>query len=437
MSTDRAAVPAIARPSLGAAPVPKVPVPARWTLANGLRVIAVPWHTFPQVAARLIVPAGSVSDPPGLYGTASMVGEMLTEGTGTLSAEALNARLDLLGASLGAHVGHDFAEVDLFMLSETLREGLVLLSSVLTDPSFPAPELERLRAETLDALDARDDEPANVADDRTAELVFGTEHPYARQPAGTPESVSSLSRSDLIAFHRRHYRPAGSVLIVAGAIEPESLRQLLDEVLGGWQGAVSRPTYPAQTPLNAGAEPVRLPRDDSPQGEIRVAGPGLSRTSADWITAGVANYLLGGSTITGRLGANLREDKGWTYGIRSGFAPGVQAGGWMIETAVDAEVIDAAFQEIDAELTRFAADDLPEEELRRAKDALILSLPRAFETPGRIVGRFGMLEAFGLETDYWERFPARVEAVTREDVRRIAQQHFRPEALVRVVVGPP
>jgi zinc protease len=153
------------------------------------------------------------------------------------------------------------------------------------------------------------------------------------------------------------------------------------------------------------------------------------------VPATVANYLLGGSTITGRLGANLREEKGWTYGVRSGFAAALQPAGWAIETAVDAEVVDAALAEIAGELDRFLAGPVPEEELARARHSLILSLPRAFETPGRVVSRLGTVEAFGLPSDYWETYPARIQEVTADEVLRIARERFDPAGLVRVVVG--
>jgi zinc protease len=121
--------------------------------------------------------------------------------------------------------------------------------------------------------------------------------------------------------------------------------------------------------------------------------------------------------------------------VRSGFAAALQPAGWVIETAVDAEVVDAALEEIARELDRFLGGPVPDEELERARHSLILSLPRAFETPGRVVSRLGTVEAFGLPSDYWERYPERVAAVTAEEVLRIARERFAPADLVRVVVG--
>lgn len=424
------------RPLPGTPPLPRPPHPLRWTLENGLRVVAVRRTTLPQVAMRIVVPAGSATDPAGEEGLASLTGNLLTEGTDRLTAEELNRRLDEIGASLTVQVGHDFAEVDLLLLAETLEEGVGLLADVLGRPAFPEPEIERLRAETVDALEARLDEPANVADDRLSEALFGAEHPYGRLPMGSIESVQRLTRDRIARHHESHYRPGGAVLIAAGDFEPDALRALLEHALAGWRGAAKLPTYASDpAPLAGGDSRLLVDWPDARQAEIRVGGAGMQRDSPDWIAGAVANYLLGGSTITGRLGANLREEKGWTYGVRSGFAASIRRGGWSIETAVDAEVVAAAIGEITAELTRFLAEPVPEAELRRGKDALILSLPRAFETPGRIVSRLATVEAYGLPDDYWQRFAERVEEVNRDDVLRIAHRYFDPAGLVTITVG--
>lgn len=425
------------QPVTGSPPSPVVPRPQRWRLDNGLQVVAVPWRTLPQVAARLIVPAGAVGDPAGLEGASSLIGDLLAEGTAELTGDQLNRRLDLLGASFGAQVGHDFAELDLFLLAETLTEGLELLAAMATRPVFPEREVERARAETLDALEARLDEPANVADDHLARGIFGAAHPYGRLPMGTAEGVLAVTRADLSRLHQARFRPGGAVLVVAGDFDLDRLVDQVNVAFGGWSGSGDSLAVPEALRGPMGERVQHLPWPDAEQGEIRLGGVGLRRADEDWIPAAVANYILGGSTITSRLGANLREDKGWTYGIRSGFSAGLQPGGWIVETAVDGDAVEAALGEITDELDRFTSKPVTEEELQRARDALILSLPRAFETPGRIVARLGTLEAFGLPEDYWQTFPERVSRVTQQDVLRVAQRHFSPEQLVQVVVGYP
>ncbi len=433
---DAGEVAVLRTPVPGAPPRPRVPRPERWTMDNGLRVVALTRAGVPQVAMRLLVPAGASADPDSFPGTAALVAALLTEGAGDLTAETLNARLDLLGASLGAQVGHDYAEVDLSALAETVIPAVELLALVVTRPTFPADETERVRAETLDSLDARLDEPANVADDTISVALFGEHHPYGRLTSGTRDGVESVPREQLIEFHARHYRPGGSILVVAGDFDPALLRASLERELGGWSGqsADAAGVTSAVEPLRSG-ERIVLPWEDAAQGEIRVGGIGMERSHPDWIPAAVANYLLGGSTITGRLGANLREDKGWTYGVRSGFSAALRPGGWSIETAVDVEVVERAMEEIVGELDRFRREPVPADELSRAKDALMLSLPRAFETAGRMVSRFATIEAFGLSEDYWERFVDRIHTVGADDIARMADRYFAPERMVAVAVG--
>ncbi|MDB4948468.1 MAG: peptidase domain protein [Gemmatimonadetes bacterium] len=423
-------------PRLGPPPPPRVPVPLRWTLPNGLRVVAAPMHRVPQVVVRLAIRAGSVFDPPEHPGAASFVGSLMTEGTASFSAEALNARLDLLGAALHASVGHDFAEVEGVFLSETLAEGIALLAEVVARPTFPADETERVRAESLDALVARLDEPANVAEDRVALETFGAGHPYGLPAFGTEEGIAGVPVETLRRFHAEHYLPGGSFLIAAGDFDADELRGLLADAFAGWTGEARTAVYPPlrEVPAEAGRDVV-VPWVDAAQSEIRFGGIGLDRRAPGWVPAAVANYILGGSTITGRLGANLREDKGWTYGARSTFTPGLAGGGWIAETAVDVEVTADALGEMRAEMRRMSTEPVPADELRRAKDALVLSLPRAFETPARVASRLGTVEAYGLPADYWETHPARVEAVTAEDVLRVSRVHFDPARLVAVVVG--
>lgn len=424
------------RPELGPPPAPRVPAAERFTLANGMRVVAAARPGVPQVVLRLVLPAGSAADPAEYPGTASLAGHLLTEGTEAMSAEELHARLDLLGAAMHPSVGHDFAEVELVLLSETLREGVALLADVIVRPTFPEKETERIRAESLDALVARHDEPANVADDRAMLEVFGAGHPYGLPAFGTEEAIRTVPREVIAAFHRAHYRPAGAFVVAAGEFDTAELRDALETAFAGWSGTAPPVVHPPanETPARAGDLVVHA-WDDAAQSEIRVAGVGMHRRHPDWVKAGVTNFILGGSTITGRLGANLREDKGWTYGVRSAFTAGVAPGGWAVETAVDVEVTAGALREIEREIRRLIDEPVPGDELRRAQDALMLSLPRVFETPAGVASRLATVEAYGLPHDWWERFPAEVDAVTTDDVRRIAAAHFAPERLVRVVVG--
>lgn len=425
------------RPTPGSPPVPEVPDPENFTLSNGLRVVCVARPQFPQAFARLVLRSGAAADPASRPGLAAMVGSLILEGTQELPALDFHTRIDRLGATLDSRVGHDFTEIDLGFLTESRGDSLDLLRQIVVSPAFPPMELERIRLETLDALEARLDEPANLADDLAADALFGGQHPYGRLAMGDPEGVAAVSREELVAFHAEHYRPDGASLIIAGDIDIASLRDRLERLFGDWQGTPPEIAYPElPDPRQTEIELANLEIEDSPQAEIRVAGLGMRRTDPDWIPGSVANFILGGSTITGRLGSNLREDKGWTYGVRSGFAAGLDPAGWVVETAVGAEVAADALREIASEVGKLRDELVDPSELARAKEALILSLPRAFETPARIVSRLATLEAYGLPGDYWKGVPDRIRGVTREQVREIARKYFGSEGLARVVVGP-
>lgn len=430
-----AAARALPRPRLGPPPAPRVPEAQRFTLDNGLRVVAVERPGLPQVVLRLMLPTGSGGDPAGRAGTAALTAQLLGEGTATRPAAALHAALDGLGAAFSAQATHDGSEVEMRLLAETLDAGLSLLAELLCEPAFPPGELERVRAELLDALEARLDDPANVADDRLMREVFGPEHPYGRLSIGTPDAVAMIARDELAGFHARHYRPAGAVLVAAGSVPPATLLRSLERSFAGWLGEAAAPALPPVPAHAPGAgRCVELPWPDAAQAELRLGGLGMERSSRDWVPGIVANYLLGGSTITGRLGRLLREEKGWTYGVRSGFSAGRQPGGWVVETAVEAEAAEAALEATLAEIERLCREPVGDDELQRARDALVLSLPRAFETPGRIVSRFATIESYGLAPDYWQRFAGEIAAVDAAAVQEMANRYFRAAGLARVLV---
>jgi zinc protease len=308
----------------------------------------------PQVVLRLVLPAGSTVDPAEYPGTASLVGHLLTEGTATLTAEELHARLDLLGAAVHPHVGHDFAEIEMVLLSETLAEGVSLLADVVTRPSFP----RRKRSASAPSRSTRwsrgsTSPPTWPTTGRMLE-VFGAGHPYGLPSFGTEEGIRTVPREALAAFHASALPPRRRLLVAAGEFDAAELRAALEASFAGGLGRAAPPVVHPPTPeMPARAGKLAFGRwDDAAQSEIRIAGPGLPRRSPDWIAGGVANFLLGGSTITGRLGANLREDKGWTYGARSSFSAGVLPGGWVAETAVDVEVTADAVAEMLREMRR-------------------------------------------------------------------------------------
>jgi zinc protease len=421
-------------PPLRPAPEIRLPTFHRFRLSNGLRVIAIPHDDLPEVAAELLLPVSSVDDPPGLGGLAALTARALTEGTRRKSAQEVAEAFDLLGASLSADVGPDATVLSLECLEPVLGRALDLLVEVVSEPAFDPKEIARLRDERLDEIARSLDEPRIVANLRLLEAIFGPTHPYGRPEGGRKEEVERIDAPAVRAFHRRHYTPRGATLVLVGAVEPRTLRNRLDAAFRRWTATrTARPTVPPR-PRAPAHGVLAVQRPQSPQSEIRLGGLGIPRRHPDYFAFKVANAIVGG-LFNSRVNMNLREEKGWTYGAYTRFethrAAGPVYGTVAVDTAATAEALDEFVAEIEGLTARPPDDD----ELRLAKNALTLSLPRLFETAAQVAAQVAEQVVYELPDDYWTRYVRRIRSVTTEQVVRVAQRYLRPDRWAFVVVG--
>jgi zinc protease len=388
---------------------------------------------LPEVSIRLILEAGSAGEAAELGGVAELTGRLLSEGSGERSALEMAAWLDHLGAAFSATVGYDVASLAMHFLSDVTEGALDYLSSVVREPSFEREEVSRVRQERLDEIERQRDEPGLIADHRLIRDLYGS-HPYGRPAAGERGSVAKLDAKAVRAFHGAQYRPKGAVLIACGAIEASRFKDAVESRFGDWTGDLTGGGSPPAQPKAPPAGPILVDRPHSAQAEIRVGRIGLPFGGPDFFAAILANAILGG-LFNSRINMNLREDKGWTYGARSSFRFRREAGPFVVSTAVESGATAGAFQEILAE-TRSLVERPPEdEELRLAKNALTLSLPRQFETPSLVARKVATQEIYGLPDDYWETYVDRLEAVGREDVVEFAGSQLVPEAMTLLAVA--
>lgn len=419
-------------PEPGPAPTLSLPTPERRNLGNGLEVMYVRHGGLPLVHATLVVPGGTTADPAEIPGLASFVSEMLDEGAGGRDALELSAALELLGAQLQTGAGTDAAFVDLEVLRSRLPEALALMADVAARPDFPETDLRRLRDQRVTALASARDEPGIIAANAFTRLVFGAEHPYGQLP--TTGATQRLDRDGLVEFHRRHYRPGGSTLVLVGDVDAASVHAHVERAFGGWQG-----TAPDATPVPRAEAPQAtriflIDKPEAAQSEIRVGHPGVARSNPDYFPLVVLNTVLGGS-FTSRLNTNLRETHGFAYGARSSFSMPVGEGPFLASSAVFTAKTDSAVVEFMNELRRIREEPVPPDELERAKSYVALGLPRRFETSGGVAGQLADLEIHGLSMDFYNEYVPRVMAVTAADVQRVARQYLHPDRAVVVVVG--
>jgi zinc protease len=424
-----------APPSLGPAPSLTLPAIQKHTLSNGLQVWVVEQHEVPIVQVNLVLRTGSSADPFGRFGLASLTATMVMEGAAGRGALELADAFDVLGVQIATASTFDVSAIRLSVPVAQLSEALPLVADVVVRPDFPAEELERRRQERLTAfLQARDD-PVSIAQTAFPRLLFGIEHRYGTPAAGTETALKALTVDDLRGFHRTHYRPDNAVLIVVGDVTAAEALPAVERHLGSWRADAAAPA-PATVPAarQHGRRQVYLiDKPGAAQSQVRIGWVGVPRSTPDYFPLVVMNTILGGS-FTSRLNTNLRETHGYSYGASSVFdmrrAPGPFFAGAGVQTDKTAEALTEFFVELNGILKPMTA-----EELDKARNYVALGFPRDFETTGDLARRLEELFVFDLPEDYFARFVERVQAVTLDDVARVAKTYIQPANFAVVVVG--
>lgn len=405
----------------------------RWVMPNGLAVLFVERHAIPAVHAHLVIRTGAVADPAGRTGLAALTAGVLTKGTAARSAVEIAEAVDFIGGSLGADAAEDFSGVSLTVLKKDLAAGLSLLSDVVLHPSFPPAEVERVRRETLSAIQADQDDPGAVAEKTFAPLVFGA-HPYGRPVEGVDATVSILTREETVAFHRTYYRPNNAVLVLVGDLTLKEARRTAQTAFGAWEKkAVPPVTVPAVAPVRE--RRVSLIDKDLSQATVVLGHVGIARSDPDFYAVTVMNYILGGGSFSSRLMGRIRDDEGLVYGISSGYDAKQYPGAFSVSLQTKTESAAVAIREVIEEIAKIRTQGVTDAELEAAKSYLAGSFPLRYETNSRLAVLLGMVELYGLGLTYFEDYPRKIRAVTLEDVRRVASERLDPERYVLVVVG--
>jgi zinc protease len=425
------------QPEVGSAPPKFAPPPVvRRKLSNGLEVLIAERHGLPILSLELVVKGGETLVAADRDGLAAMTASLLTEGTATRDALKLAGELAEIGASIEAEGGLESSHVNLTTLTKHTAKALALYTDVLLHPSFPQKELSRLRGQRLAAIRARSDHPEKVAGVVFPRLLYGDDHPYARPEGGTLKSVEAISRDDVVGFHKRVYLPNNAALIVVGDTTPEAITDVLEKALKDWKpGAAEHSTRPA-TPSPARETAVYLvDKPSAAQSYLAIGEVGLPRKTPDYVPLTVTNAVVGGQ-FSSRLNLNLREDKGYSYGIRSTFKFRLGPGPFEASGSVQTAVTKEALVEMVKELTDVAGPrPVTAAELTFAKDRIIRGFPNKFETTADVASTLVDLILYDLPDDYFTTYPSKVEAVTVDDARRVARQYLHPDKLTIVVVG--
>jgi zinc protease len=401
-------------------------------LPNGATLLVSEQHNLPMVFVNLIVDAGARRDPTTLAGLANLTAQLLTEGTTTRSAAEIKEAIDFIGGSLDAGASTDFASISLQVLRKDLDVGLELLADVLLHPIFQDDELERRRESVLAEIRAGRDNPSEVAKRAFRRAIYGSE-PYGHSVAGEEDTVPRIGRKDVRGFYEQHYRPDGAALVVVGDVTAAEARERIERALRDWRGSSGGAfVYPSQ------AQPdVRTVHIDKAvsQASIILGHRGIARDTPDFEAISVMNYILGLGGFSSRLMESIRTKAGLAYSVTSYFTLNKAPGSFRVEMQTKNESAADAIRLARAEVERIRSEPVSDEELSDAIRYLTGSYPLRLDSNSNIVEYVGESWLYDLGFDYADRYVARVKAVTKEDVLRVAKKYLHPDEFVEVIVA--
>jgi zinc protease len=411
-----------------------LPKPQEADLPNGLHLMLIEDHRLPRVTFQIIVPgAGGYYDPPAMIGLSTFTAQMMREGTTTKSSQQISQELETMSATVavGGNTSGPFATVTGGALTENLPRLFELTADVLLNPSFPADEWERLKVRTRAGLIQQRTQPGFLSAERFSKVIFG-DHPAGRV-SPTPETLDAITRDAMVEYHRTRFVPDYALIAFAGDLTLADARKMVEAKLSAWKKAgVPKPTT-TQPPAPGPATVYLVARPSSVQTSLTIGTQSMVRTDPDYVPLTVANRVIGGTM--GRLFRHLREEKGYTYGIGSGFSASDFRGQWSASTSVRTDVTEPALTDLLAEIAEMRDKPVPDNELMDAKRAIVASFALSLEDPRQVLGYYVQNWLYGLPVDYWDTYPAKVSAVTAEQAQAAAAKYWEASKLQIVAVG--
>lgn len=410
----------------------RIPHGVETTLPNGLRIAVVENGRLPLVSFRLVLPTGDAHDPAELPGLSDLLTGLLTEGTETRSSREIADEVARLGATLSSGANSDYTTVAASSLSNFTDYMLELIADVTLCPSFPEHEVELARQNTKESLKQQRAQPSFLANEMVSRIVFG-DHPYS-VIAPTPASLDAITRTDIVGLHRSSFVANNAVLIVVGDIRANELIKRIESLFGAWQGGdPPRNDFPP-LPVRNNRTAYIVDRSGSAQSNLVIANAGIVRTSPDYFPMLLMHTVLG-ATASSRLFMNLREEKGYTYGAYSSLDARRTAGTFRVSAEVRTPVTGDSLKEFFSELDRIRNEPVSEKEIADAKSYLTGVFPIRLETQEGLIDQLVQIKMFDLPEDYLETYRDRIQAVTTDEIQKVAQKHVLPEQAALVVVG--
>ena len=422
-------------PQSGKDPEFTVPPLQRTTTPDGIKLAVMEQKELPLVRVDLVFRSGGASDPSGKSGLCDVAAGMLLEGTKKRDKFEFESALESMGTELSYGCFGDGTTFSMTTLKKHLDKSLALFAEAMTEPAFNAAEFNDDKERRLLDLAREGEEPYTLTAKVTRRVIYGTDHPYANFASGTVASVQSLNVDEARNFAAKHFTPGNATMIAVGDIDLDSFIASVDKAFARWKGdAPPMVSIPEPAPRNSRVVYL-VDKPGDTQSTISIAQTGLPRNNPDWEKLFVANHPFGGSFMS-RLNLNLREDKGYSYGVRATMSqtrgtPVYSLGG-RVQTDATAPSVTEFLKEYE-QLT--GKRPLTAEELAFSKSAITKGYSRDFETVGQIAGALSNQLIYGLPDDHLVQYPKKIEAVDLKTANEIAKKYFHPSQVAIVVVG--
>ncbi len=409
------------------------------TYENGLRLIVKESHNNQTVAVSGHILAGAILDPVGKRGLARLTADTLTRGTKRLSSVQIAKLLEDNGMELAFNAGRETVGIVGRSLSEDALKLLRLLIEVLREPSFPKDEVEKARLIILNEIRRSEDDTFDKAFVTGRNVLYGEDEPYGGRISGTAQTLSSVSREEVLSHHKSYYLPSLTTLIVVGDVNVDELTEFVGRAISGWKGgkdvADLAGVFDASLDTKTPAENrIDILMPDKSNVSVVFMKPGLRRTDPDFYSVFVANYVFGGDFLS-RLNERLRVKEGLTYGSFSFVQPGMGAGPWAISVQVNPENTEKAVSIVKEEWQRFWIEGITEEELFKAKSYLTGNFAVKLDTISAIASLLNDVSYYDLGYDYISRYKQIIQSLTLESINEAVKSRFAPENWVLVTAG--
>lgn len=404
-------------------------------LENGIEIYVVEKPELPKVAVALATRAGSVADPNGKAGTAVLTNRVMRRGTKTRNAIQIDETLGNLGTNISGGAAKEVGALNMETLTRNLDEAMTVMSDVVLNPSFPAEEFDREKKQMLDGLEQAANNPNSIANRAAFMLAFGRDHPYGKPTSGLPSTVHAISREDLINFHKNYWKPASSALVFVGNVSLAEATALAKKHFGSWSGgAAPSVNIPAAKPVGPG-KVFLINRQDAAQTIVNHILPAPQRKSDDYYSLSLANAVYGGGFGT-RLNLNLREDKGYSYGVFAFPQQYSKGGVWLASGGVQTDKTKESVVEFVQELKNLAgAKPISDQELSTARLGKIRGYAQQFESYGRIAQQITALWQEGLPMSDMQRETDELAKLQLGAVNATAAKYAAPAGVTLLLVG--